>query len=77
LSITPNLVENTITDASFPEFVNELGVDTAGFIASELVGDLVQTGSAEVVSPWLSVPFGVYVDYRVGRLWDLIWYGDK
>ena len=75
LTVTPNQVENHLNNAPIEERLYELGVDMMGFGISELVGDVVQIGGMEGLSPWVSVPAGVFVDMSTGALWDSLWYG--
>ena len=76
LTVTPNIIENDITNAPMNEILYELGVDTMGFGVSEGAGDIVQIGGAGAVSPWVSVPLGLVVDGGVGYYWDRLWYRD-
>ncbi len=68
LTVAPNQIENIFQGASWNDYVGDALVDTGGFIASEIVGDMlavgfIETGPGAIVANFVG-------DIGMGSIWE-------
>jgi hypothetical protein len=76
LTVSPNLIENHLTEASIEEVLIEYIVDSSGFLVAEMAGDFVFGLGVAAEQPFAGSVAGVGADIFVGNFWEWIFYGE-